>query len=64
MSYNKRFLYAGVSAPGTVHNSRARLLKSSSRTERVTLVTLASYTQVIVIFKVAVSQCVNYTTLA
>ena len=28
MSYNKRFLYAGVSTPGSVHDSR--LLKSSS----------------------------------
>ena len=35
MSYNKRFLYAGVSAPGSVHDSRARLLKSSSIFERV-----------------------------
>ena len=30
MSYNKRLLYAGVSAPGSVHDSKARLLKSSS----------------------------------
>ena len=35
MSYNKRILYAGVSAPGSVHDSGARLLKSSSIFERV-----------------------------
>ena len=33
MSYNKRFLYAGVSAPGSVHDSR--LIKSSSIFERI-----------------------------
>ena len=35
MSYNKRFLYAGVSTPGSVHDSRDRLLKTSSMFERV-----------------------------
>ena len=33
VSYNKRFLYVGVSAPGSFHDSR--LLKSSSIFERV-----------------------------
>ena len=31
MSYNQHFLYAGVSTPGSVHDSRARLWKNFER---------------------------------